>query len=305
MFHVKRRQRRSLSLARRYAHVTKGWRMRILCSTGVFTRSSDPLSHEAILRYGPRFAPLAIDGFEVIVYPRWYADLERVARTLRASGLAFLAIHVEKSVSAVFASDDPDEREQGVARFARNCHFARQIGASLAVFHLWELPLSDTRLDRNLELLARCLDIAEGDGLELAIETIPCASADPLSSVRRAIERDTRSRVALDTEFLAMSGQLGAVFEGAWLWEPGLVRHAHLKDFDGASVASERRRFLHPGDGSIDFARFVRQLRAAGFDGALCLEARGLDAEGQVEAPRIEASLRLIVELAYEGERGP
>ncbi|HEU0025919.1 MAG TPA: sugar phosphate isomerase/epimerase [Ktedonobacterales bacterium] len=277
--------------------------MRILCSTGVFTRSSDPLSHEAILRYGPQLAPFAVDGFEVIVYPRWYADLEQVARALRASGLAFPAIHVEKSVSGVFGSDQPNEREQGIARFERNCHFARQIGASVAVFHLWELPLSDTRLDANLGLLARCLDIAERHGLELAIETIPCASADPLTNVQRAIERDARSRIALDTEFLAMSDQLDVLFDAAWLWRAGLVSHAHLKDFDGDSPASERRRFLHPGDGSIDFIRFVRQLQAAGFDGALSLEARGIDAEGRVEVARIEASLRLMAGLARESER--
>lgn len=270
--------------------------MRVLCSTGAFTRSSDPLSHEAILWYGPQFA---VDGYEVIFYPRWYAELERVAHALRASGLAFPAIHVEKSVSGVFASSDSIEQEQGIARFERNCLFARQIGASVAVFHLWELPHSDTCLERNLELLTRCLDSAERNGLELAIETIPCAASDPLANIKRAIEWDARSRVAIDTEFLSMHDQLDAVFDATWLWQTALVKHAHLKDFEGDSSASERRRFLHPGDGQIDFRRFVRQLRAAGFDGALSLEARGIDGEGHVEVARIEASLRLITDLAH------
>ena len=267
--------------------------MRLLCSTGVFTRSLDPLSHEVIPRYGPMFD---VDGFEVIVYPCWYADLEQIARTLRASGLAFPVIHAEKGIGEAFGSNDPSIQEQGVAHFARNCHFAREIGASLAVLHLWGLPESDSHFERNLCPLARCLDIAESYALELAIETIPCMSSDPLSNVRRAFECDPRSRVALDTEFLAMHSQLNAVFDASWLWQAALVRHVHLKDF-----LAEGGRFLHPGDGEIDFSHFIRQLRTMGFEGALSLESRGIDSEGNVEVARIEASLELIRNLARAG----
>lgn len=275
----------------------KGRRVRILCSTGAFTRSSDPLSHEVIPRYGPQFAA---DGFEVLFYPRWYPQQEQVARALRASRLAFPVIHMEKGIGEAFGSSHLDEQEQGIVRFERNCHFAREIGAGLAVLHLWGLPQSDTHFERNLGLLTRCLDIAQRYGLDLAIETIPCAVADPLANVRRAFERDARSRVALDTEFLAMHHQLAAVFEANWLWQAALVKHVHLKDFDADAHASEGRRYVHPGDGRIDFGRFLRQLSAAGFDGTLSLEARGIDGEGHVEIARIEASLRLIADLARE-----
>lgn len=271
--------------------------MRVLCSTGVFTRTSDPLSHAAILRYGSQFAADGADGFEVIYYPRWYAAQDEVASALRASALAFPVLHTEKSIGECFGGER-NEQEQGISRYERNCAFARQIGARLVVLHLWGLPHSDTHLERNLRLLPRCLDIAEGYRLELAIETIPCTAANPLTNVRRVVERDARSRVALDTEFLALHGQLDAVFEADWLWQTTLVRHVHLKDFDGGPVAGTARRYLHPGDGQIDFARFLRRLRATGFDGALSLEARGLDAENNVEITRIHASLRLIADLA-------
>lgn len=269
--------------------------MRVLCSTGVFTRTSDPLSHEVILRYGPQFD---VDGFEVIVYPRWYNMLEEVGRALRASGMAFPAIHVEKGVGEKFGSGDTSAQEQGIADFERNCNFARQIGAHLAVLHLWGLPDSDTHLERNLRLLPRCLDIVDRYRLELAIETIPGIAADPLSNIERVVVHDARARVALDTEFLAMHGQLEALFEAAWLWEESLVRHVHLKDFAADAGDVVGRRYLHPGDGEIDFGRFVRQVRAVDFDGALSLEARGIDGEGRVEVERIAASLRLIAELA-------
>ncbi len=268
--------------------------MRVLCSTGALTCSSDPLSHESIARYGPQ---LAVDGLEVIVYPRWYAALDQVARALRVSGLALPAIHAEKGIGEAFSSDDSGEQEQGVACFECNCFFARETGAGLAVLHLWGLPQSDTHLERNLRLLTCCLDIADRYGLDLAIETIPCTASDPLANVRRAIEHDARTRCARHI----VSGYA----------QPArrcLCSLLALAGSGGQARASERLRraltrecgeaLLHPGDGEIDFGRFVRQLRAAGFAGTLSLEARGIDSKGQVEVARINASLRLIVDLA-------
>lgn len=269
--------------------------MQILCSTGVFTRSSDPLSHEAILLYGPQFD---VDGFEVIFYPRWYTQQEEVIRALQSSGLYFPALHTEKSIGEVFGSSDAGEREQGVLRFEQNCIFAQQIGAHIVVLHLWGLPYADSHLEHNLQPLSPCLDIAEQHGLELAVETIPCTHADPLTNVKRAFEHDPRSRVALDTEFLAFHDQLDAAFAASWLWQEGLVCHVHLKDHTGLLSAKEGRRYLHPGEGQIDFRRFVQQLRAAGFDGALSLEARAIDHEGRVEVARIQRSLHFIRSFA-------
>lgn len=104
-------------------------------------------------------------------------------------------------------------------------------------------------------------------------------------------------RVALDTEFLALHDQLDAVFAASWLWQEKLVRHVHLKDYDGHISSEGVRRYLHPGAGKVDFRRFVQQLQAAEFDGALSLEARAIDAEGQVEVARIQASLQFIKNL--------
>lgn len=245
--------------------------------------------------YGPQFD---VDGFEVIFYPRWYAQQEDVIQALQSCGLPFPVLHVEKSVGEVFGSSDAEEREQGVLRFEQNCIFAQQIGARVAVLHLWGLPHADSHLEYNLQPLARCLDIAAQHGLELAIETIPCTYADPLTNVRRAVEHDPRSRVALDTEFLAFHDQLDAVFAASWLWQTKLVCHVHLKDHDGHLSVNGGRRYLHPGEGRIDFRSFVGQLSAAGFDGALSLEARAIDHEGRVEVARIQASLQFIRNLA-------
>jgi len=272
--------------------------MQILCSTGAFTRSSDPRSHEAIVKYGHA---LGADGLEIIFYPRWYQEQERIARELRSSHLSFPVLHMEKSIGEYFGSSDAEEREQGVLRFEQNCIFAQQLGAQIVVLHLWAMPASDIQLEHNLQPLSRCLDIAWQYGLVLAIETIPCVYADPLSNVRRAIEHDPRARVALDTEFLAWHDQLEAIFAASWLWQPGLVRHVHLKDHSGELSSNEVRHYLHPGEGQIDFQRFVQQLRAFGFEGALSLESRAINSNGEVEVARIQKSLQFMRNLATMG----
>lgn len=273
--------------------------MQVLCSTGVFTRSSDPLSYEAILKYGQEFVA---DGLEVIFYPRWYQEQEHIAHALRSCKLPFPVLHMEKSIGECFGSNDASKREQGVLLFEQNCAFAQQIGAQIAVLHLWGMPSSDRHLEQNLRPLVRCLDLAEQYGLTLAIETIPCTYADPLSNVRRAFEHDPRAHVALDTEFLAWHDQLEAVFTASWLWQTRLVRHVHLKDHDGLLSSNKGRHYLHPGEGQIDFRRFVQQLRVAGFDGALSLEARTIDQHGRVDLALIQTSLQFMRDLASEGE---
>ena len=201
-------------------------KMQVLCSTGAFTRSSDPRSHEAILRYAQEFVA---DGLEIIFYPRWYEEPERIVRALSSCKLPFPVLHLEKSIGDCFGSSDAREREQGILHFEQNCAFAQQLGVQIAVLHLWGMPSSDLQLEHNLQPLARCLDRASQYGLALAIETIPCTYADPLSNVRRAIEHDPRACVALDTEFLAWHDQLEAVFTASWLWQASLVRHVTLK----------------------------------------------------------------------------
>ncbi|GHO62447.1 hypothetical protein KSC_013390 [Ktedonobacter sp. SOSP1-52] len=275
--------------------------MQVLCSTGAFTRSSDPHCHEVILKYSQEFVA---DGLEIMFYPRWYQEPEPVVRALRTCKLPFPVMHTEKSIGECFGSGDASEREQGVLRFEQNCIFAQQLGVEIAVLHLWGMPSSDFHLEYNLQPLARCLDLAEQYGLTLAIETIPCNRADPLSNVKQAFEHDPRARVALDTEFLAWHDQLEAVFTASWLWQAKLVRHVHLKDHHGLLASSEGRYYLHPGEGHIDFHRFVRQLKAAEFEGALSLEARAVDSEGEIDVARIQTSLQFMRDLIAEGEPG-
>ena len=243
----------------------------VLCSTGTFVRwDTTPTAYRAIVDYGPL---LHSDGLEVMVYRSWYGHMDQIAPELAASDLQFPVVHAEKRISSTFTSGGGDE--QAVQRLAKNCQFAQALGASLIVLHLWGLPESQEAIAHALDALPHFLDVATAYGVHLAVETIPSSVADPLTIIRQAVECDPRCLVALDTEFLAFHNQLEAALTATWLWQEGRVQHVHIKDYDGQLVGPDNvRRYLHPGEGTIDFASVFTTLHQQRFDGTVSLELK-------------------------------
>src|SRR5262249_35617327 len=190
---------------------------------------------------------------ELSIYDAWD---ERVIDDLH--GLPIVTAHAEKSIGATLSSDDP-----ALEQFALNCRIAGALGAETLVFHLWELPDGDRYLDRNLAHLPGLIDTAEEHGLTLAVETIPCTVGSPVDNLHRACELDPRCRVTLDTEFLALHGQLDRAHELA-----DRIAHVHVKDFDPAVWGTKPRRYLLPGEGVLDLDGFLERLP---HDGTLTL----------------------------------
>ncbi len=268
--------------------------MQLLCSTGTFCRDPEHTDYRTILTYGPE---LEVDGFEVMFYPAWYPQIEQIATALVKSGLHFPAVHAEKSIGTLLGNAQREEQEEGIRRLAANCQLGGLLGAKVLVVHLWGLPELDEQLEQNLQAFNDCLTVAEQFGLQLAVETIPGSRADPLRNVQRAVDQDARCRVALDTEFLAIYHQLDAALAADWLWQGGKVCHVHIKDFDGQPFAADRRRYLHPGEGSIDFLRFFGGLRQRDFAGYVSLEASAIKRDGSVDVKRLQESLALLRRL--------
>jgi sugar phosphate isomerase/epimerase len=249
--------------------------MRILCSTGAVTRHPTRADHGLIADV--RDLPCA--GFELSIYPGWIAEVEAVAEDLVALNLPIETAHAEKAVGARLSEGDPT----AVDRLERSARLAACVGAGLLVLHLWELPLGDRQLERNLDLLPACADVAEAAGLTLGVETIPCSVGSPLANVARAVEREPRCVAVLDTEFLALHGELETAPDA------GLpVGHLHVKDFDGEIRHGDpRRRYLLPGEGALDIDGFLDRLRAGGYDGAVTLEPSAVDADGGLDRSRL------------------
>jgi sugar phosphate isomerase/epimerase len=269
--------------------------MQLLCSTGAFSRHPDKIDHNAIHLFGPQ---LEVDGLEVIFYPGWYASEDRIANDLAGWSLPYKVLHAEKDIGPQLGASRKETQQQGLQLLEANCRFARIIGANLLVFHLWGYRDEQLHMERCLSILPQCVDIAEHHGLHFAVETIPSSTGDTLDRVRRAMEADSRCVVALDTEFLAGQELLEDALQAGWLWEEGRVRHAHIKDYDGAMVdADNRRRYLHPGEGHIDFERFFSGLKERDFNGFVSLEASAIGRDGKVDMPKLTSSLAALRDL--------
>jgi sugar phosphate isomerase/epimerase len=232
-------------------------------------------------------------------YPQWHGHLDAIGSDLLATGLRYPVLHAEKDISKGLPSLDKSEVGAALEMLDTNCRFAHGVGAGAIVLHLWGLPESDIYIERNIAALPGCLDIAESHNVILAIETVPCSNADPLTHIRCALQSDPRCAVALDTEFLEMHNQLGAALEADWLWRDNRVVHIHIKDYDGqASYPDGRRRYLHPGEGRIDFNHFFHALRDRNYPGTISLEAPAFDAQDNVDLARLHASLENLRYLA-------
>ena len=252
-----------------------------LLSTGAVTRDPDHPDLEATL---PVLAGLRVAGFELSIYSGW--DLDEIAGVVEASPLRFVTAHAAKQIGAQIVPSP----QTACHEFARNCELAARAGARLIVLHLWELPVGDAQLERNLRVLPRLLDAADAVGVTVAVETIPTQHATPLDNVRSAVEADDRCRVTLDTEFLAFAGQLDDAFEADWLWE-GRVAHVHVKDWNGSLRGPDgSRRYLLPGEGDLDFEAIDARLRERGYDGALTLEVSALASDGTLQPERLRAA---------------
>jgi sugar phosphate isomerase/epimerase len=271
--------------------------MQLLCSTGAFSRFPDHTDYQSILEYGPL---LDVDGLEVMFFPGWTDYIEPIAAALRASGLRMPVVHAEKAIGPALISPQSEESEQGWRWLQAGCRLGQVVGANLLIFHLWGLPDSDDRLADNLALLPDCITMAGQYGLSLAVETVPSRSGDTLGNAGRAVEQDHRCQVALDTEFLALHGQLAAALEANWPWQDRRVCNIHIKDYDGALYSTDNyRRYLHPGEGTIDFTHFFTALKARHYDGYISLEASIVNRDGTRDLEKLKRSLERLKQFAY------
>ena len=146
--------------------------------------------------------------------------------------------------------------------------------------------------------LAACLDTADAYGVTLTVETLQGVAGTPLANVRLAIERDPRTKVTLDSEFLGFHGQLLESISADWLWEDRRVRHVHLKDFDGRMKVGGARRYLLPGEGTLDLQGFINGLLERGYDGAITLEGNAVGPAGELDEARLQQIAAVVKQLS-------
>lgn len=265
------------------------YRPLIGCSTGTITRWPDCTDDHALARWCPG---IHADAFEVMFYDTWYSRVEEIANHLCGLNLRVVAVHAEKDIGPDLVRREKEDRLSAFNRLAANCRFAHRLGAKMLVLHLWGLPDADAMLEQQLKVLPRLIDIAEGEGVQLCVEAIPCTVNTPLQNLKQVVNADPRVRIVLDTEFLAMHEELDAALQADWLCRDERVVNVHVKDFDGVPVdAHGKRRYLHPGEGSIQFNHVFSVLATHGYRGPITLESTVVNAAGWVDIVRLNESL--------------
>lgn len=256
-----------------------GGRPPIAVSTGVYSRFPEYATPAAVAEGMGR---LEADCFEVLLFGSWDDPLT-AARTIAAAHRPVAVVHGAKQIGGLLGAQDPAVRRQGQNLALRALEAAQVLEAPRVNIHLWDLPDSDRHLDRNLDALAELLPKVWESGCQLLCETVPCQADVPWRGVQRALDlaatlpggagRGPRLGVNLDLEFLAWHDGIQETltrFVPAWGQRLGNV---HVKDFDGQPFAPDgRRRYVNPGDGTLDYPWIFGRLRAAGYQGPLTFE---------------------------------
>jgi sugar phosphate isomerase/epimerase len=263
---------------------------KILCSTGAFSRDPDLTNTAAILDGIRR---VDCDGYELIFYPSFYAQMADTIKDLTHIGDRFATLHTEKSIGPLLGVGSSDDVQTALQRLQLNLDLAGHLGINRVVLHLWGLPASDQNIERNVSNLGRCIEAGMSRGIEVTVESIPCIQQSPLTHLRTIATSYPEVQFTLDTEFLAMHGELVDALKDAAVLERTV--HFHLKDYSGSLVDSDGRRiYLHPGEGQIDFDMVIKHCLEAEHPIDLCLESTSVNPDGSVSYDRVDRDLRYL-----------
>lgn len=240
----------------------------IYCSTGTVVGRDNQWNHRLFTDYGKE---IEADGFELMMVNAYYEKLPTVIADAKASGLFFGVIHAEKDIGLYLGGDEEDRRE-GLRLFDINCRVGCEIGAEKLVLHLWSGRRSDACLDNNLSALDALYEIAEGYGIRMLMENVPCAYRDPLTNLARVSMKRPDAAFVYDVRFGAFHEQNETILSSGALSD-GRIDHLHVSDYVGPPHNfSSLRPIPHLGEGIIGLKTLLPRI-AACYGGTVTLES--------------------------------
>ena len=218
------------------------------------------------------------DGFELMMVKAYYEKLDTVLSDCLASGLTFGVIHAEKDIGYYLGGNEED-RAEALRLFRINCEAGRAIGAEKLVLHLWSGPRSDNDLEKNLLMLDSLYEIAEAYGIRLLIENVPCACHDPLTNLKKVLDKRPSAQFVYDVRFGAFHEQNDLILASGALTD-GRINHIHLSDYVGPPHDfASLRPILHLGKGIIGMDQLLPKI-VKDYHGSLTLESPEILEEG-------------------------
>jgi sugar phosphate isomerase/epimerase len=248
---------------------------------------------------------LGFDGIELIVNARedlkefWTAArVDRLKQRLEKKRLRVSQFVMFQPVVEDLSSTKPDLREQALDCFEAGCRLARQFEAPLVnIVAPWarELKGPSAYLPRYYEIEHPApdqkfhIDIAEGFDWERVwnayVETTKaCLARAKAHRLKFSLEHHTHCLVPDASSFLRLwdavrDPALGYNMDVGWTllqreYPPVAIHkvkkhlmNLHMRDIDG-----QMRKFVHIGEGVMDFKAIIETLKQIGFDGFVSLE---------------------------------
>lgn len=145
---------------------------------------------------------------------------------------------------------------------------APKLGIALYTQHLWldSRFMSAEAIARKLDVLETWTEHAARAGVTLCIENL----SEHADHFAPAFRRLPALCMTLDLGHGEILSRPNAAFDFIARF-PDRIRHVHLHDNHGGTEVKDDLH-LPVGEGSIDFAAILRELRAAGYDGGFSFE---------------------------------
>lgn len=258
---------------------------RLLCSTGALIGRPNGRDWRLL---APCRERLTADGCEFMMYDTWYGQAEDIVSFLLDTGMAFPAMHCEKSIGEKISLGEWDE---ALRRFRVNCRMAEKLGAEKMVMHLWDGVTSDRFMERNRAAYPALREEAGARGVALTVENVVCNQRDPLTHWRALLQAYPDIRFTFDTKMAAFHGQLTDMYrpENREIWRH--IVHLHVNDYGGGYLDWAHLRTLHPGKGTVDFDGLFAFLREIGYDGDCTVEATSFTQDGVIHWDQLNDTL--------------
>lgn len=270
----------------------------VLCSTGAMITRFNGRDPRLLRGFFPK---LDADGIEFMVYPSWDEELwENVAAVKSISrdvGMRTPVLHMDKRIGELLSLGSDDEIREAGERFKNNLRIANDLGAELAVLHLWGGKASDYHIARNFSVLGDYMDLAEKAGVTLTVENVVCASKTPLAHMRSIMDAYPEALFTVDTKMAEFHREMPETLREERLWD-GRTRHLHVNDYGGGVKDFNDLRVLHMGDGHVDFPPFFDKIRAIGYSGWLTVESSSTLPDGTVDFIKLNRTLERVRDAA-------
>ena len=245
----------------------------ILCSTGALIGRYNNRNYRLLEELKNE---LSCDGFEFMIYPAWYEELDKLVPFLQDAKLNIPVMHCEKGIGELISNED----KEAFSRFEINCHVAKSIGAEKLVFHLWNGITSDKFIHRNIAACEKLMAIAEKYGRKLLIENVVCNRKDPMTHWLKLAETYPDIGFIFDTKMADFHRQLDDFYEHKELHNK--VHHYHVNDFAGEYKDWQNLWVLPIGKGHIDWDKFFDHIKERGYDGTFTTESTALEQSGVI-----------------------